>query len=167
MYHLYIILIIIVIILYTYYNIYIINMILYDSTIYKINCNYHTYYKWTSIALYMWITPTTILRVKIKILPEFRDVVNDSDRDIICLSYGCHWWGIHVHDGHKLVWIMTGTIPYCMSAVMFSSWPGWRSCEQLAQANLILHVERSDQKSWEVIWSIYSTIINQVYYHNW
>ena len=66
-------------------------MILYDSTIYKINCNYHPYYIWTSTALYMWITPTTILRVKIKILPEFKDVVNDSDRDIICLSYGCHW----------------------------------------------------------------------------
>ena len=66
-------------------------MILYDSTIYKINCNYHTYYKWTSTALYIWITPTTILRVHIKILPEFKDVVNVSDRDIICLSYCCHW----------------------------------------------------------------------------
>ena len=67
-------------------------MILYDLTIYKykINCIYHPYYIWTSTALYMWITPTTILRVQIKILPEFNDVVKDSDRDIICLSYGCH-----------------------------------------------------------------------------
>ena len=96
MYHFYIILIIIYntwnILQHIYHH-----MILYDSTIYKYksNCNYHPYYIWTSTVFYMWITPTTILRVKIKILPEFKDVVNDSDRDIICLSlvrYTCARW---------------------------------------------------------------------------
>ena len=86
--------------------------------------------------------------------------ISSSCHKAIVVRYSCAWWpqtlSVNYDWDHPL--------PHVRCDVYLLTWMKlmWATCS----AKLILHVKRSDQKTWEVIWSIYSTIINQVCYHN-